>query len=235
MSRRALLRPQPLSLDHSPVESLRVGNGAWAAGVAPGERETDAWEFGPDFSSGGLRDPEGAGGSWEGPASLVLVARECLSLTGGSEQRRFLGGGGMGDLFFFFVFSGLYPQHMEVPRLGVQLELQLPAYTTATAAPDWNHICDLHHGSWLRWILNPLSEVRDRACVIMDTSQLHFRGAMMGTPRQILKAAKRDGPECSRFLGWTLGSRQGATRRGMTRVGILGPAPREDPGCLRPV
>ena len=27
-------------------------------------------------------------------------------------------------------------QHMEVPRLEVELELQLPAYTTATAAQD---------------------------------------------------------------------------------------------------
>ena len=32
------------------------------------------------------------------------------------------------------VFLGPHPRHMvEVPRLGVQLELQLPAYTTATA------------------------------------------------------------------------------------------------------
>ena len=29
-------------------------------------------------------------------------------------------------------FLGLHPQHMEVPRLGVQLELQLLAYATAT-------------------------------------------------------------------------------------------------------
>ena len=46
-------------------------------------------------------------------------------------------------LFFF-----LEPQlgHMEVPRLGVQLELQLTAYTTATATatPDPSRICDLH-------------------------------------------------------------------------------------------
>jgi len=34
--------------------------------------------------------------------------------------------------FFFFFFSRLYPPHMEVPRLGVESELQLPAYTTAT-------------------------------------------------------------------------------------------------------
>ena len=34
---------------------------------------------------------------------------------------------------FFCLFSGLHPWHMEVPRLGVQLELQLPAYAIATA------------------------------------------------------------------------------------------------------
>ena len=32
-----------------------------------------------------------------------------------------------------FCFLGLYPWCMEVARLGVKLELQLPAYATATA------------------------------------------------------------------------------------------------------
>ena len=36
-------------------------------------------------------------------------------------------------LFYFFVFLGLHLQRMEVPRLGVQSELQLLACTTATA------------------------------------------------------------------------------------------------------
>ena len=36
---------------------------------------------------------------------------------------------------------------MEIPRLGVKLKLQLPAYTTATATPDPSCICDLHHHS----------------------------------------------------------------------------------------
>ena len=36
---------------------------------------------------------------------------------------------------------------MEVPRLGVGLELQLLAYTTATAMKHPSHICDLHHSS----------------------------------------------------------------------------------------
>ena len=30
----------------------------------------------------------------------------------------------------FFFFLGLHPRHMEVSRLGVELELQLQAYTT---------------------------------------------------------------------------------------------------------
>jgi len=34
---------------------------------------------------------------------------------------------------FFFSFLGPHPQHRDVPRLGVRSELQLPAYTTATA------------------------------------------------------------------------------------------------------
>ena len=36
---------------------------------------------------------------------------------------------------------------MEVPRLGVESELQLLAYTTATATWDPSGICDIHHCS----------------------------------------------------------------------------------------
>ena len=36
----------------------------------------------------------------------------------------------------FFLFLGPHLQHMEVPRLGIELELQLPAYTTATTTRD---------------------------------------------------------------------------------------------------
>ena len=61
----------------------------------------------------------------------------------------------------FFFFLGPHLQHMEVPRLGVKLELQLPAYTTATATLDPSCICDLHCSSWQLWILNPLREAGD--------------------------------------------------------------------------
>ena len=65
--------------------------------------------------------------------------------------------------FYIFIFCFLEPHswHMEVPSLGVILELQLPAYTTATAMPDLSCICDLHHRSQQRWILNPLSKARN--------------------------------------------------------------------------
>ena len=33
---------------------------------------------------------------------------------------------------------------MEVPRLGVESELQLPAFTTATEMPDPSLTCNLH-------------------------------------------------------------------------------------------
>ena len=74
----------------------------------------------------------------------------------------------------FLVFLGPHPRHMEVPRLGVKLELQLPAYTTATATWDLSHVCDLHHTSQQCQILNPLSEVRDQTHVLMDTSRVHY-------------------------------------------------------------
>ena len=54
-------------------------------------------------------------------------------------------------VFFFFSFLGPHPWHIEVPRLGVRLELQ--AYTMATATPDLSHICDLYCSSWQCQIL----------------------------------------------------------------------------------
>ena len=73
---------------------------------------------------------------------------------------------------------------MEVPRLGVQLELQLPAYTAATATAMWDpsHVCDLHYSSWQRQILNPLGETRDRTCNLMVPSRIGFRCTTTETP-----------------------------------------------------
>ena len=38
----------------------------------------------------------------------------------------------------------MHLQHMEVPRLGAESELQLLAYATAIAVLDLSCICDLH-------------------------------------------------------------------------------------------
>ena len=50
----------------------------------------------------------------------------------------------------------------------------VPAFSTASATPDPSHVSNLHHSSWQCWILNPLSEARDRTHILMDTSQFRF-------------------------------------------------------------
>ena len=75
-------------------------------------------------------------------------------------------------MLFFLVLHAL---HMEVPRPGIEWKLQLQTYTTATAMWDLSCVGDLHHSSWQRWILNPLSGARDRTRVLKDTSQVHYR------------------------------------------------------------
>ena len=62
--------------------------------------------------------------------------------------------------FFFLVFIGPQPQHMEVPRLGVESEVQLLAYTTSP-----KNQCQ---------ILNPPSKARDQTCILMDAGQICF-------------------------------------------------------------
>ena len=74
--------------------------------------------------------------------------------------------------FFFFLRPPL--RHMEVPSLGVELELPLPACTTATATQDLRYTCDLYHRSCQHRILNPLSEARNRTRFLMGTSQVRY-------------------------------------------------------------
>ena len=69
-----------------------------------------------------------------------------------------------------FCFLLSYRQHMEVLRLGVELELQLPAYATATVMPAPSRVCSLHH---ISQHLNPLSEAKDGTCILVDPSRVH--------------------------------------------------------------
>ena len=84
--------------------------------------------------------------------------------------------------YYYYCFLGPHSWHMEVPRIGVELELQLLANATATATLDPRRVCDLHYSSWQYQILNPLIE----ACILMDASWIRFHCATSGTPMIIL-------------------------------------------------
>ena len=75
--------------------------------------------------------------------------------------------------FCLFSFLGPHLQHMEILRFGVELELQLLAYTTATALQDLSGICNLDHSLPQCQILNPLSEARDQTHILMGTRWVH--------------------------------------------------------------
>ena len=84
-------------------------------------------------------------------------------------------------LFFFCLFRTA-PLACGGCSIGVKWELQLVAYTTATAMQDPSRICNLHHSSWQHCILNPLSKARDWTCVFLDATQIHFCWATKGIP-----------------------------------------------------
>ena len=91
-------------------------------------------------------------------------------------------------MFCFVLLCFLGPhswRHREVPRIGVNSELQL-AYVRATAMQDPSCDCNLHHSSWQCQILNSLSEARDQTCNLMLPSQICFCCTMMGTPRKLI-------------------------------------------------
>ena len=71
-------------------------------------------------------------------------------------------------LILFSLFTAT-PAVYGSSRARVESEMQLLAYTTATAMLDLLHILDLRHSLRQRWILNPLSEARDRTLILLDT------------------------------------------------------------------
>ena len=75
-------------------------------------------------------------------------------------------------ILFILFFSALHQWHMEVPRLGVESELQLPAYNTATVSPDLSHNCDLHNSSLQCWIIQ-VNQLIGHCDTINDFCFLH--------------------------------------------------------------
>ena len=73
------------------------------------------------------------------------------------------------------------PRHTQRVK---ELELQLPAYTTATVTWDLSGVCDLHQSSRQHQIINPLSKAKDWTQILMVTSRVPYCWATMGTPEQ---------------------------------------------------
>ena len=71
-------------------------------------------------------------------------------------------------LYFFFLRPHLW--YMEISGPGIESELQLPVYTTATATWDPSHSCDLCHSLQQHQILNPPSKAGDQTCIVTDIS-----------------------------------------------------------------
>ena len=71
---------------------------------------------------------------------------------------------------------------MEVPRLRVKPELQLPACAVATVTWNLSCACDLYYRSKQCRIPDPLSEARDQTHILMDTSCVCFHCTTTGTP-----------------------------------------------------
>ena len=72
--------------------------------------------------------------------------------------------------FFFFFLRAACPSIWKIPGVELELQLQLPVFTKATATRDPSWVCDLHHSSWQHRILNPLNGARNQTQIIMDTS-----------------------------------------------------------------
>ena len=85
-------------------------------------------------------------------------------------------------LFGLFVFLRAAPTTHEGSQARGRNGLLLPAYARAIATPDPSHVCDLHHRSRQCWILNPLSEARDRTHNLMAPGQIRFCCTMRGIP-----------------------------------------------------
>ena len=73
-------------------------------------------------------------------------------------------------LSIFLLFRAAFAAHGGYQASSL-IEATPLAYATATATQDPSHVCDLHHSSQQRWILNPMSEVKDQTCVLMDTAE----------------------------------------------------------------
>ena len=137
----------------------------------------------------------GGPGSWLGHLCLTSSAR--LSLPRAASEVMAAHRGLNCNMFHMQCCCCFFQQphlwHMEVPRLGVSSEIQLPVYARATATRDLSRVFDLHHSSRQRQILNP----RTRPGIESATSWLLVR-FVSSAPQQELPPSGLS-PEMGQF------------------------------------
>ena len=124
-----------------------------------------------------------------------MEALRCsLNISGGARSttsrlsQKFRGPHNTDFLFFaggvlFRAVPAAYWNHM-LPRLGVESELQVSAYSTATATPDPSHICNVHQSSLQHQIFILPIEAWNWTLILMDTSMVCYHWATTQTPWQ---------------------------------------------------
>ena len=73
-------------------------------------------------------------------------------------------------ILYYFAFLWPRPQHMEAPRLGIELEPQLPPMTQPQQREILASSSTYTRSSQQCQILSPLREARDQTPVFMDPS-----------------------------------------------------------------
>ena len=92
------------------------------------------------------------------------------------------------SFFFFLFFFGLFMAtlmafgHSHARSLIRAVTAGQHHNHTAATTPNLSHICNLHHSSWQRRILDLLTDARDWACILIVISWAPYHWATTGTP-----------------------------------------------------
>ena len=74
---------------------------------------------------------------------------------------------------FFFFFFRARPEACGDSQARGQIRAAAAGLYPARATQDPSCVSDLHHSSQQRWVLNPLSEARDRTHILVDTTRIY--------------------------------------------------------------
>ena len=84
--------------------------------------------------------------------------------------------------FFFFLFCLKTPMAYGSSQVTGRIGAIAAGLCHSPTAWDLSHVGSLQHSSWQHQIPDPLSKARNQTCVLIDTSQICFCWATMGTP-----------------------------------------------------